>query len=142
MTWSRAASTGPIPLRSILLVGRLEPGRRHPGDYGEDLKIDLWDVPSGNSRARLEGSTNDGMHAAFHPAGKILASTGYDDRLRLWDAVLGRPVLSLAGKDPTGPVFSRDGQIVVSSENRLTTYQVDPALEYKALVHVSSEPIT
>ncbi len=82
------------------------------------------------------------MHAAFHPAGKILASTGYDDRLRLWDAVLGRPVLSLAGKDPTGPVFSRDGQIVVSSENRLTTYQVDPALEYKALVHVSSEPIT
>ncbi len=109
---------------------------------GEDHKIDLWDVSSGRFRATLEGSTNGGLHATFHPAGNLMASTGFDGRLRLWDAVLGRPVLSLTGSSPTGPVFSRDGQIVVSSENRLTTYQVDPALEYKAIVHVSSEPMS
>ena len=106
---------------------------------GDDLKIDLWDAPSGIHRARLEGSTNVGLHATFHPAGTLLASNGWENRLRLWDAVLGRPVLSLTGDNPTGPVFSRDGQIVLESEDRLTTYQVDPALEYRALVHVSSE---
>jgi tetratricopeptide (TPR) repeat protein len=44
--------------------------------------------------------------------------------------------------NPPVPVFSRDGQIVLESEHRLTTYQVEPALEYRALVHVSSEPMS
>jgi WD40 repeat protein len=109
--------------------------------YGGDLNIDLWDAPSGIRRARLEGSTNGGLHTAFHPAGKLLASNGWDSRLRLWDAALGRLVLSVNGENPIEPTFSRDGQIVVRSEDRLKTYTVEPALEYRALVHVSSEPI-
>jgi eukaryotic-like serine/threonine-protein kinase len=43
---------------------------------GADFTIDLWDAPSGVPRARLEGSTSGGMHATFHPAGKLLASNG------------------------------------------------------------------
>jgi eukaryotic-like serine/threonine-protein kinase len=86
---------------------------------GSDLKIDVWDAPSGIPRARLEGSANDGLHAIFHPAGKLLASSGWDGRLRIWDAVLGQAVLSVTGSVPTGPVFSRDGRIVLSSEDRL-----------------------
>ena len=102
---------------------------------GDDRKIDLWDAASGILRARLEGSTNVGLHATFLPAGKLLASNGWENSLRLWDAVLGRPVLTLTGENPTEPVFSSGGQIVLRSEDRLTTYQVDPALEYRALVH-------
>jgi eukaryotic-like serine/threonine-protein kinase len=104
---------------------------------GEDLRIDLWDALSGILRARLEGSTSGGLHATFHPAGKLLASNGRENGLRLWDAVLGRAELSLPGESPTEPVFSSGGQIVLRSEDRLITYQVDPSIEYNALLHVS-----
>jgi eukaryotic-like serine/threonine-protein kinase len=103
-----------------------------------DGKIYLWDAATGTRRAILEGSTL-GVRAAFHPAGTLLASSGWDGQQRLWDPVLGRPVLSLTGN--SWPVFSKDGRIVVALEDRLSSYQVDPALEYRTLAHVSSESI-
>jgi eukaryotic-like serine/threonine-protein kinase len=109
---------------------------------GAGFQIDLWDAPSGIFKARLAGSTNNGFRAAFHPAGKLLASNGWENRLWIWDAVLGRQVIGVAAEHSVAPEFSSDGQIVLQAEGQLTTYQVDPALEYRALVHVSSEPIT
>ena len=105
-----------------------------------DRKIYLWDAATGTRRAILEGSTTLGVRAAFHPAGTLLASIGWDAQLRLWDPVLGRPVLSLSSG--WWPEFSKDGRIIVSLEDQLTTYQVDPALEYRTLAHVSSQSIT
>ena len=102
---------------------------------GEDRKIDLWDVESENLRFRLEGSASIGLSAAFHPAGTLVASNGWENHLRIWDATLGHPVLTLNGENSIEPVFSSSGQIVVRSDDRLTTYQVDPAPEYKMLVH-------
>ena len=61
-----------------------------------DTKIYLWDAATGTRKATLEGST-DGIDTAFHPAGTLLASNGWEGRLRLWDPVLGRPWLSLTG---------------------------------------------
>ena len=43
---------------------------------GEDRKVDLWDVTTRTLRATLEGHTNLGIVAAFHPDGTLLASTG------------------------------------------------------------------
>jgi eukaryotic-like serine/threonine-protein kinase len=106
---------------------------RHP-----DHNIDLWDAGTGIRRATLEGHDNAGLSAAFHPAGTLLASNGYEERLRLWDAVLGRPWLSVSG---FGAQFSQDGRIVVGLEGKLTTYQVDPALEYRTFAHASREPM-
>ena len=63
----------------------------------DDRKIYLWDAATGIRRATLEGHTNVGLRAAFHPAGTLLASNGWEGRLRLWDPVLGRPWLSLTG---------------------------------------------
>jgi WD40 repeat protein/tRNA A-37 threonylcarbamoyl transferase component Bud32 len=107
---------------------------------GDDRKIDLWDAPSGIARARLEGSTTLGLHAAFHPAGRLMASNSWEGSLRLWDAFLGRPVLTLTGENPTEPVFSLSGQIILRSEDRLTAYQAEPALEYRALVQAYKQP--
>jgi WD40 repeat protein len=100
-----------------------------------DLKIDLRDSSFGILRAQLEGATSGGLHASFHPVSNILASNGWENELRLWDANLGRPVLTLNGENSTEPVFSSDGQIVVRSEDRLTTYWIDPADEYRSLIH-------
>ena len=102
-----------------------------PGDDGKFSKIYLWDAATGTRKATLEGTANGGLHAAFHPAGTVLASHGWQGRLRLWDPVLGRPWLSLAAA--MSPDFSADGRIVVVTEEKMTSYHVDPALEYRTL---------
>ncbi len=107
----------------------------------EDSKIYLWDAATGTHKATLEGCTGDGLRAAFHPAGTLLASNGWETRLRVWDPVLGRPWLSLAAGAGICPEFSRDGRIVVVGEDKMTTYQVDPALEYRTLAHASTPPL-
>ena len=91
-------------------------------------------------KATLEGSNEASKTAAFHPAGTLLASNGWESRLRLWDPILGRPWLSLTGASASAE-FSQDGRIVLSYEDKLTTYQVDPALEYRTLAHATSPPI-
>jgi serine/threonine protein kinase/WD40 repeat protein/tetratricopeptide (TPR) repeat protein len=106
---------------------------------GQDFTIDLWDAATGVRRATLEGHTNSGLSAAFHPAGTLLASNGHEYRLRLWDSVLGQPLLSLTSG--FAPEFSQEGRIVVSLQDKLTTYQVDPAMEYRTFAHASREPM-
>ena len=127
-----------IPLEAVSNVA-WSPDGATLATAGSHEKFDLWDVPSGIHKARLEGSHNGGLHSAFHPSSTLLASNGWEGRLRLWDAILGRPIVSVAGDMSLEPIFSHDGQIVVGSEEGLTRYYVDPALEYKALVHVSSQ---
>ncbi len=89
-------------------------------------------------RGILEGHTTDGLSAAFHPAGTLLASNGYDQMLRIWDPILGRLVLDMAGEGIVQ--VSKDGQIVIERDDKLLTYQIDPALEYRTFAFASREP--
>jgi eukaryotic-like serine/threonine-protein kinase len=104
---------------------------------GVDSKIDLWDAATGIRRATLEGLDNHGLAASFHPSGALLASDGFERRLRLWDPILGRPLLNSTGGSVVQ--FSPDGRIVVDLEDKLTTYHVDPALEFRTFAHASRE---
>ena len=103
-----------------------------------DRMIYLWDAATGTLNVTLRGHTNSGLGSAFHPAGTLLASNGWESRLWLWDPVLGHPWLNLPGA--SNPLFSRDGRIVVSFEHQLTTYLVEPALEYGSFAHAGREP--
>jgi serine/threonine protein kinase/WD40 repeat protein/tetratricopeptide (TPR) repeat protein len=94
-------------------------------------KIHVWDAATGERRAVLEGATSGGLGAVFHPSGALLASHGWEGRLRLWDAVLGRQILSVTGGGRGW--FSRDGRIFLPQGNELTPWQVEPALEYRSL---------
>jgi len=105
----------------------------------QGFKVSLWDAASGVKKATLEGSSNAVVNVAFDSTGTLLASNGWEYRMRLWDAVLGRPMLSLAGTwSPTSSDISHDGRIVMSVLDELTSYQVEPALEYRTLAHVSN----
>jgi eukaryotic-like serine/threonine-protein kinase len=106
----------------------------------DDRMIYIWDTATGTRKTTLEGSTNIDLRAAFDPTGTLLASNGWESRLRLWDPVLGRRVLSVISGSQV-PEFSKDLRIVVSRENRLTTYQVDPALEYRTFAHAYGRPV-
>jgi serine/threonine protein kinase/WD40 repeat protein/tetratricopeptide (TPR) repeat protein len=102
----------------------------------DDRKIYLWEATTGALKATPAGHTSPGLLAAFHPSGTIMASNGWENRLWLWDAVLAKPWLSLSNESwPQFTRFSNDGRIVVSREDQLVTYQVDPALEYRTLAH-------
>jgi serine/threonine protein kinase/WD40 repeat protein/tetratricopeptide (TPR) repeat protein len=105
-----------------------------------DGKIDLWDAATGTRKATLLGLTSFGLAAAFHPGSALLATNGWESRLRLWDPVLGRQWLSFTSW-AYAVQFSTDGRIVVSRDDRLVPYQTDPGLEYRILAHASSPPL-
>jgi serine/threonine protein kinase/WD40 repeat protein/tetratricopeptide (TPR) repeat protein len=106
---------------------------------GADNKIYLCDAAIGVRKAAFNGHTSSGLVAAFHPAGTLAASNGWEGRLWLWDPVLGRPLLSVAGGFPLE--FSHDGSLVVSLDDSFAPHQVDPAWEYRTLAHPASQPI-
>ncbi len=102
-------------------------------------KIHLWDTATSIRRGVLEGqNTSGGLAAAFHPAGTLLASNGWEGMLRIWDPILCRPVLDVAGAG--GVPVSANGQIVIEQVDKLVTYQIDPALEYRTFAFASREP--
>jgi serine/threonine protein kinase/WD40 repeat protein len=99
-----------------------------------DSKIYVWEAASGRRKCVLEGWTSERVNAAFHPSGTLLASNGWEGRLRLWDPVLGRPILSL-GADWYATEFSQDGRITAVHDEAMTTYEVEPALCYRTFAH-------
>jgi serine/threonine protein kinase/WD40 repeat protein len=67
----------------------------HPGGKtlavnGGDRIIHIWDVDTRSLIARLEGHKADGIYFAYNHAGDLLASTGWDGTMRLWDPRTGR----------------------------------------------------
>jgi len=115
--------------------GRAGVGQGDGTSTVDNAKVSLWNAATGERKAILERATNGGLRTAFHPAGTLLASNGWETQLRLWDPVLGRLILSLTSDGY--PEFSRDGRIFVQRGNEVDPWQVDPALEYRTLAHDS-----
>ncbi|KAL9607560.1 MAG: hypothetical protein Q9167_007535, partial [Letrouitia subvulpina] len=77
----------------------------------------------------LEGHTGRVSAVTFSPDGQLLASTSYDNTVRLWDGATGALRGSLEGH--TGPVravtFSPDGQLLASASDDNTVRLWDGA---------------
>jgi serine/threonine protein kinase/WD40 repeat protein/Flp pilus assembly protein TadD len=107
---------------------------------GDDSKISIYVAATGERGGVVEEPIHGGLCVGFHPSGSLLASNGWGQRLRLWDVVHGRLMLSLTtGYDI--PRFSRDGRILVQRGEQRRPWRVEPALEYLPLVHGSSRPL-
>jgi WD40 repeat protein len=84
-----------------------------PEDSG---MIDIRDSETGESVLSFQGHDPDVNHVAFSPDGSMLASTGDDGVLKLWDPSTGRLLSSLSGGGSVwAPSFSADGSLVAAA---------------------------
>jgi WD40 repeat protein len=74
-----------------------------------DRCLYVWDVRTGKQQAILRGHEYPPNATAFSHSGDLLASTGRDGTLRLWNPMTGRLLLSVpGGGDNLEPRFSPD----------------------------------
>jgi WD40 repeat protein/serine/threonine protein kinase len=77
-----------------------------------------WNLAGAREKATLSGHSGGIPGLAFSPDGKLLASTGKDHIVRLWDPVTGKIIRQLGGfSGPTQSVtFSADGRFLTTTE--------------------------
>jgi len=78
--------------------------------------IDIRDSETGERVLSFQGHDGDVNDVAFSPDGSLLASTGEDETLKVWDTSTWRLVSSLSVDGGAwGPSFSADGSLVAAA---------------------------
>ena len=125
----------PAPLSSLPATLRTAPGGAVPRLFrvafaphgrllaagGDDGRVVVWDLPSGQQRSRWQAHPGSVRDLAFSPDGTALATAGGDwlrgrGELRLWDAdsAAEREMLWRDSRPVTALAFSPDGQILAA----------------------------
>ena len=91
--------------------------------------IDLWTLPKKHIKHtnRISGHLSAVSSIAFSPDGKMLASAGDDDTLRLWNVEEGSEIKSITehSNDVHSVVFSPDGKTLASGSKDNTIKLVE-----------------
>ncbi|CAD8177574.1 unnamed protein product [Paramecium pentaurelia] len=82
----------------------------------DDKSIRLWDVKTGQQKAKLDGHEHYVMSVCFSPDGNTLASGSDDKSIRLWDVKTGQQKAKLDGHSNcvNSVCFSPDGNTLAS----------------------------
>jgi WD40 repeat protein len=77
--------------------------------------VKVWNVASGQIARDLQGHNGNVFGTAFSTNGTLLASSGDDGMVRLWDIETGRELRSLRhGGEGLAVAFSPDGTLLAS----------------------------
>jgi WD40 repeat protein/DNA-binding SARP family transcriptional activator len=78
--------------------------------------VDIRDVETGRSVRSFPGHDGDITDVAFSPDGSMLATTGVDGFLKIWDPSDGALVTEVSGDgEARGPSFSDDGELAAAA---------------------------
>ncbi len=103
---------------AVGLMGDLEPGKlSSPVDVlrtDRPGKVQVWDMPTRQSRWVLTGHTGSVATVTFSLDGRTIASSGADETIRFWDAATGKftnmvrvpPGVSALGYSPDGQILA------------------------------------
>src|SRR5262249_31523638 len=103
--------------------------------------IFLWDTETAALRTpHWVGHTTMGVYLAFNHAGDRVISWDWSGRSRLWDAVMGR--LLLTAPDNVGPRFSPDGALIGPSSKggKIRLFRVASGHELRVLRRPGGPP--
>jgi WD40 repeat protein len=103
------------------------PRRDELATGGGDGLVRVWDA-EGRLLRTLRGHTAGVLVLAYDSEGEVLASAGYDQTVRLWDAVTGKELRVLRGHSETvwSLAFAPDGQTLYSAaaDRRIVAWDV------------------
>jgi WD40 repeat protein len=76
----------------------------------------VWDVATGEEKAKLEGHSKNVRSVCFSPDEKTLASGSGDQSVRVWDVATGEEKAELEGDstEVASMCFSPDGKTLAS----------------------------
>ncbi|TFK70083.1 WD40 repeat-like protein, partial [Pluteus cervinus] len=80
-----------------------------------DNTVTIWDVETGQQRAKFQGHTNRVTSTAFSSDDKYVASGSYDNTVRIWGVETGQPKAEFQGHtdEVTSVAFFSDNKYVV-----------------------------
>ncbi|GGM89959.1 hypothetical protein GCM10010106_41810 [Thermopolyspora flexuosa] len=106
---------------------------------GDDRTVRLWQMPSGEHIATLNGHTAPVRRLAFNPDGTQLVTAGDDRTVRLWQVPSGEHIATLNGH--TAPVrrlaFNPDGTqlVTVGDDGTIRLWQMPSGKRVATLRH-------
>jgi len=101
-----------------------------------DRRIYVWDANRRRQTVVMKGCTNGGTELAFTPDGELLASCGWEGKIRFWDPSIGKQVLNQGGYGAFG--FGPEGSLFLGRGSRLLLSEVVVSREYRTFVRQSA----
>lgn len=103
---------------------------------GDDTSIRLWDTATARPIKSLVGHPGGVVYVAFSPDAKLLASSGRDGVINLWDIASGKSLQQLADQQAANALaFSADGKLFASGsyDKRIRLWDVTTGKEIRTL---------
>jgi serine/threonine protein kinase/WD40 repeat protein len=118
-------------------VARWHPGGALVAVACDDKRVYVWDAISGKLRNVLQGPQSEVTYLGFNHAGDLLAASGWDMTIRLWDPLGGAPPLSMPGD--FGGFSPDDHRLLASVYSRIVLAELAAGHECRVL-HSDLEP--
>jgi len=106
-----------------------------------DQRVHLWDVAAAKKTHVLSGLSNGGVQINFNHAGDLLATSGWERKLRLWDPRTGQQRFSTALAVAGNVRFTPDDQslaVVNSVDGKLRMWHIGAGAEYRTMANTSA----